>query len=92
MGRVERWIFEVWGESKSWDQYCSKFHAMQRQSDEFVSKFSRRFSIFYYKIPKEIQPLEGAAKPCYVATFHSDLALCLLERKSVSLQHMFSDA
>jgi hypothetical protein len=41
---------------------------------------------------KEIQHPKGIAKLCYATTFHSDLALLLLERKSVSLQQMSSDA
>ena len=42
-------------------------------------------------MPKEVQPLENAAKIYYVATFPLDPSLLLLERKSTTLQHMFTD-
>ena len=42
-------------------------------------------------MPKEFQPLENAAKICYAATFPLELSLLLLERKSTTLQHMFTD-
>ena len=42
-------------------------------------------------MPKEVQPLENAAKIYYATTFPLDLSLLLLERKSTTLQHMFTD-
>ena len=42
-------------------------------------------------MPKEVQPLENAAKIYYTTTFPPELSLLLLERKSVTLQHMFID-
>ena len=42
-------------------------------------------------MPKEIQPLENTAKLYYATTFPPELSLILLERKSVTLQHMFID-
>ena len=42
-------------------------------------------------MPKEVQPLENAAKIYYAATFPTGLSLLLLERKSTTLQHMFTD-
>ena len=42
-------------------------------------------------MPKEVQPLENAAKICYAATFPPKLSLLLLDRKSTTLQHMFTD-
>ena len=65
---------------------------MKKQNDESISMFSRRFFSFYYKIPKDIQPLEGISKLYYATYFHSYLSLLFLERKFVSLRHMFSDA
>ena len=47
---------------------------------------------FYYSIPEEIQPLEGAAKMHYASIFPPELSLFLLERKSVTLQCMFADS
>ena len=56
-----------------------------------MSSFNRRFASFYYNMPKEIQPLENAAKIYYATNFPPQLALLLLERKSVTLQHVFID-
>ena len=42
-------------------------------------------------MPKEVQPLENAAKIYYADTFSPDLSLLLLERKSTTLHHMFAD-
>ena len=56
-----------------------------------MSSFNRRFESFYYNIPKEVQPLENAAKIYYAATFSPELSLPLFERKSTTLQHMFTD-
>jgi hypothetical protein len=45
---------------------------MQRQRDETVSMFSKRFSSFYHKMHKEIQLPEAATMLCYATTFYSD--------------------
>ena len=42
-------------------------------------------------MPKEVQPLENAAKIYYVATFPTELSLLILERKLTTLQHMFTN-
>ena len=42
-------------------------------------------------MPKEFQPLENATKIYYVATFPPELSLLPLERKSNTLQHMFTN-
>ena len=42
-------------------------------------------------MPKEFQPLKNAAKIYYAAAFPPDLSLLLLERKSTTLQQMFTD-
>ena len=42
-------------------------------------------------MPKEFQPLENTAKIYYAATFPPELSLLLLEIKSTTLQHMFTD-
>ena len=42
-------------------------------------------------MPKEFQPLENIAKIYYAAIFPPKLSLLLLERKSTTLQHMFTD-
>ena len=42
-------------------------------------------------MPKGVQPPENVAKLHYAATFPPDMSLLLLERKSVTLQHMFID-
>ena len=56
-----------------------------------MSSFNRRFASFYYNMPKEVQPLENAAKIYHAATFPLELSLLILERKSTTLQHMFID-
>ena len=56
-----------------------------------MSSFNRRFASFYYNMPKEVQPLENTAKIYYVATFPPELSSLVLERKSTTLQHMFTD-
>ena len=56
-----------------------------------MSSFNRIFAIFYYNMPKELQPIENAAKIYYATTFPPELLLLLLERKSTTLQHMFTD-
>jgi hypothetical protein len=81
-----------WGERKSWDLLLSEFYAMRRMKDETISSFSRRFPSIYYKFPKEIQPLEDTAKLCYATTLHPYVSFLLMERRSRSLQQMFSDA
>jgi hypothetical protein len=65
---------------------------MKKQGDETVSRFSRRFSSFYYNMPKGIQPPKAAAKLCYATTLHPDVSFLLMERRSKSFQQMFSDA
>ena len=56
-----------------------------------MSSFNRRFVSFYYNMRKEIQPLENTAKLYYATNFPPQLSLLLLERKSITLQHMFID-
>ena len=56
-----------------------------------MSSFNIRFAIFYYNMPKEFQPLENPAKIYYALTFPPELSLLILERKSTTLQHMFTD-
>ena len=64
---------------------------MRRHEGEAISSFNKRFTSFYYNMPKEVQPLENTAKIYYAATFPPELSLLLLERKSTTLQHMFID-
>ena len=49
-----------------------------------MSTFNRRFTGFYYNMPKEVQPLENTAKIYYAAAFPPNLSLLLLERKSTT--------
>ena len=56
-----------------------------------MSSFNKSFVSFYYNMPKEIQPLENATKLYYATTFPPELSWLLLERNSVTLQHMFID-
>ena len=65
---------------------------MEIQEHETMSSFNKRFASLYYKIPKEIQPLENTAKLYYASTFPPILSLLLLEGKPVSLQQMLVDS
>jgi hypothetical protein len=85
-------FLKFWVRGSPLDQYLSEFSAMKRQSNETIFIFSRRFSNLYYKMPKRIQPSEVAAMLCYATTFHPNLSFLLMERRSKSLQQMFSDA
>ena len=73
------------------DQIFSKFYSLKKHESEAISSFNRRFAIFYYNMPKEFQPLENAAKIYYAATIPPNLVFLFLERKSTTLQHMFTD-
>ena len=74
------------------DQVLLEFYSMKKHEDESLSSFNKRFVSFYYNMPKEIQPLEGAPKLHYVSTFLLKLSFFILERKLVTLQHMFIDS
>ena len=73
------------------DQILSEFYSLKRHEGEAMSSFNRIFASFYYNMPKEVQPLENATKIHYATTFPPELSLLLLERKSTTLQHMFTD-
>ena len=57
-----RMFLYFWGERRSLDQVLSEFYSMRKREGEAASSFNRRFTSFYYGMPKEIQPLEGATK------------------------------
>ena len=65
---------------------------MRKRKGEATSSFNKRFVSFYYGMPKEIHPLEGAMKLHFASVFPPDLSLFRLEIKSTSLQRMFADA
>ena len=73
------------------EKMISDFYYLRRHEGEAISSFNKIFASFYYKMPKEVQPLENAAKIYYAAAFSPDLSLLLLERKSTTLHHMFID-
>ena len=77
------------GKRRSIDQILSEFYSMERQEDETMPSFNMRFSSFDYKMPKEIQPFENAAKLYYASTFSPKLSMLLLERQPITLQQMF---
>ena len=85
-------FLKFWGKRRPLDQILSEFYSLKKQEGETMSSFNRRFASFYYNMPKEIQPLENAAKLYYATTFPPQLSLLFLERKSVTLQHMFIDS
>ena len=65
---------------------------MKKHEGETMSSFNRRFSSFYYNMPKEIQPLEGVSKLIYSYVSPPELSLLLWERRSITLQNMFADS
>ena len=73
------------------EQMLLEFYSLRRHEGEAISSLNRIFARFYYNIPKEFQPFENAAKIYYAATFPPELSLLLLERKSTTMQHMFTD-
>jgi hypothetical protein len=85
-------FLRYWGERKFFSQYLYEFYAMKRRKDETVTKFNRRFHSFYLNMPKDIQPSEIVARLFYTTTHHPDIAFYLRERKSLTLQQMFTNA
>jgi hypothetical protein len=86
-------FLRYWGENKSYEQYLSEFSAMKRRRDETVVIFNRIFQNFYLSMPIDIRPSEVVARVFYTATHHHPyLTLFLRERRSLTLQQMFTDA
>jgi len=79
------------GESKYVDQYLIELYNMRRGKDESFSPFNMRFHYFYCTMPLEIWPFETVSMVCYMLAQHLDLLLCLRERKSSSLEQMFTN-
>jgi hypothetical protein len=80
-----------WAERKSHHQYLSEFYAIKRRNDETVTRFNRRFENTYHNFPVDIRPSEVVAKVYYTLAHHPDLAFYLRERKSPTLEQMFTD-
>ena len=55
---------------------------MERQEDETMSSFNKRFASFYYNIPKQIQPLEDVSKIYYASTFPPKLSHASFGKKA----------
>jgi hypothetical protein len=85
-------FFKFWGKKKYLDLQLTEFYALESQSNETISIFSRRFSSIYYNLPKEIQPTQVVAMLHYTKTLHPNLSFLLMERRPNSLQQMFNDA
>jgi hypothetical protein len=64
---------------------------MKRKNDEIVTRFNRRFHSFYLNMSKDIQPFDVVSILFYTAAQYLDLAFYLRERKSLTLQRMFTD-
>jgi hypothetical protein len=84
-------FLKFWGNKKSLDLHLREFYALEKQDNETISVFNRRFSSIYQNLPQEIRPTEAAAMLHYATTLHPDLSLLLMERISKSLQQMFYD-
>ena len=65
---------------------------MKKKEDETLLSFNKIFESFYYNMPKDIQPLEGLEIFYYASTFPPKLSFLILDRKSITLQHMFIDS
>ena len=78
-------FLKFWGRIRPLDQILSEFYSLRRHEDEAISIFNKIFAIFYYNMPKEVQPLENTAKIYYATTFPPELSLLILERKSTTL-------
>ena len=85
-------FFNYWGKNKSLELQLAVFYALKWQRKKTIYVFSRRFSIIYYKLPKEILPTKAAAMLHYTTTLHPNLSFLLMERRPKSLQQMFNDA
>ena len=88
MGRVFSYVFGVLG----WEDIIGPNTFRFLFHEETGGWNHVWFSSFYYNIPKEIQPLENAAKLYYATTFPPELYFLHLDRKLVTLQHMFIDS
>jgi hypothetical protein len=86
-----RVFLRYWGENKSVDQYLIELYNMRRGKDEALSPFNRRFHNFYCSMPLEIRPSETVSMVYYTLAQHPELFLYLRERKSSSLEQMFTN-
>jgi hypothetical protein len=80
------------GEKKSVDQYLIKLNNMRRWKEEALATFYKRFHSFYCSMPLDIRPFETAAMVYYTLAQHHESFLYLRERKSSSLEQMFTNA
>ena len=84
-------FLDFWGEKRSLNRMLSQLHSMSKCKGKATSSFNRGFASFYYDMPREINPLEGAMKLHYAYFFPLDLSLFLLDRESYLLHNMFAD-
>jgi hypothetical protein len=64
---------------------------MKRRRDELVFSFNRIFHNFHLNMLIDIRPSEATARIFYTTTHHHPyLTLFLIERRSLSLQQMFT--
>jgi len=94
---ISPWIYFIdiflnkWDERKTHHQYLCDFYAIKRRKDKTDTKFNRRFQNLYLSMPVDIQPSEANAKVYYTVAHHHELTFYLRERKSPTLEHMFTD-
>jgi hypothetical protein len=86
-----RVFLRYWGENKYVDQYLIELNNMRRGKEEALATFNMRFHSFYCSMPLEIRPSEIAAMVYYTLAQHHELFLYLRERKSSSLEQMFTN-
>jgi hypothetical protein len=86
-----RVFLRYWGENKYVDQYLIELNNMRRGKEEALATFNMRFHSFYCSMPLDIWPSETVAMVYYMLAQHPELFLYLRERKSSSLEQMFTN-
>jgi hypothetical protein len=84
-------FLRYWGENKYVDQYSIEINSMRRGKEESLATFNIRFQFFYYSMALEIWPSETTSMVYYTLAQHHELFLYLRERKSSSLEQMFTN-
>jgi hypothetical protein len=64
---------------------------MRRGKEESLATFNRRFHGFYRNMPLDIWPSQTVAMVYYTLAQHHELFLYLRERKSSSLEQIFTN-
>jgi hypothetical protein len=66
-----------WGDKKYFLYYITEFGSLNKEVEEYVSNFSKRFNKMYNNIPIEIKPTKKSVKVTYSSAFDPDFYLLL---------------